>query len=209
MPSRTLNSPMNTMPMPARLQGLSRLPRKLRHDMGGFRPLVRLRFFNALARLLPDNTFSSLRTSLYRTAGFKIGPQVSILGPLRFIGDGDIRTRLTIEEGCIIAPNVTLGLDAPITLGKNVSLSPGVVLSTATHPIGFGSRRMSFHTDARPVQVESGAWVGMGSLVLAGVTIGAGCVVSAGSVVTQSTPPHTLVQGNPAAVVQKLPFGNR
>ena len=190
-------------------QKVARLKRKLRQETGGFRVLPRLRFFSALAGLLPDNAFTVLRTRLYRTAGLNIGPRVSILGSLRLIGEGDIRARLTIEEGCVIAPHVTFGLDAQITVEKNASLGPGVVLYTATHPIGFGSRRMSHTVSARPIRIEAGAWVGLDSIVLAGVTIGAGCVVSAGSVVTQDTPPHTLVQGNPATVAQKLPFGNR
>lgn len=188
---------------------LTTLPRKLRREAGGFRPLVRLRLFSALASLLPDNAFNGLRTRLYRAGGLRIAPRVSILGPLRLVGDGDIRTRLTLEEGCTIAPRVTFGLDAEITVGKNASLGPGVIVYTATHAIGFGSRRMTPAATPRPIRIDEGAWVGMGSMVLAGVTVGRGCVVSAGSVVTQDAPPNTLVQGNPAVVAQNLPFGNR
>ena len=34
-----------------------------------------------------------------------------------------------------------------------------------------------------------------------GVTIGKGCLVAAGSVVTKSTPPHSVIAGNPAHYV--------
>ena len=186
-----------------------RILRRLRHETGKFRPLPRLRLFSALARLLPSNAFSTLRTHLYRAAGLQIARGVAILGPMKLIGDGDIRTRLFIEEGTVIAPDVVLVLDAEIHIGKNVSLGPGASLYTATHTIGFGSRRMTFKVIGKPITIEAGSWVGMQSIVLAGVTVGQGCVISAGSVVTQSVPPNTLVMGNPAAVVQNLPFGNR
>lgn len=59
------------------------------------------------------------------------------------------------------------------------------------------------------VRIEDDAFIGPGSLILAGVTIGAGSVVAAGSVVTASVPPLTLVQGNPARPVARcgVPLG--
>ena len=49
-------------------------------------------------------------------------------------------------------------------------------------------------------RVENG---GAGVIVLPNVVIGDGAVVTAGSVVTQSVPPMTLVQGNPAEPVAR------
>jgi acetyltransferase-like isoleucine patch superfamily enzyme len=57
--------------------------------------------------------------------------------------------------------------------------------------------------------VEDGVWIGMNATVLAGVRIGHGAVVAAGAVVTADVPPDALVAGNPAVVVQTLPFGDR
>lgn len=135
--------------------------------------------------------------------------QVALLGRLKLTGAGAIAARLHVQEGCTIAPNVLLGLDADISLGRNVSLSPGVVMYTATHPIGFGSQRMLPYTHAKPIVVEDGVWVGMCSLILPGVTLGHGSIVSAGAVVSESIPPDTLVAGNPATIRDSLPFGGR
>jgi maltose O-acetyltransferase len=184
-----------------------RLRREVRYASRRIHP--RRSLFLALARLLPDFAFPSLRTALFRAAGFDISGKVALLGRVIVVGQGDVTERLTIGEGCIIAPGVTLGLDGPITLGRNVSISPNAVLYTATHALGFGSQRMSPVTTAKPLVIEDGAWIGMHSLILPGVTVGRGSVVSAGSVVTQDVPENTLVAGNPAAVQQKLPFGNR
>jgi acetyltransferase-like isoleucine patch superfamily enzyme len=183
--------------------------RILAAECGGTRPNLRLAFFGLLARMLPDNTCAGLRTRLYRLAGIRIGGKVAILGPIRMIGGPDRASRLTIAEGAMIAPRVTIALDAPVTIGRKASIGPGVSLYTAGHGIGFGSCRMDRKVAAKPIVVEDGAWVGLQAIVLPGVTIGHGSVVSAGAVVGSDVPPDTLVAGNPAAEVGKLPFGNR
>jgi acetyltransferase-like isoleucine patch superfamily enzyme len=169
----------------------------------------RLAFWTACAAMLPNFSLSAVRAFCFRRAGCDFAPQVALLGRIRLVGDGAIAARLHVKEGCVIAYDVTLGLDADISLGRNVSLSPGVVLYTATHPIGVGSQRMQPFTQAKPVVIEDGAWIGMNSLILPGVTIGHGAVVSAGSVVSTNVPADTLVAGNPASVVRVLPFGDR
>ena len=54
------------------------------------------------------------------------------------------------------------------------------------------------------VHIKKGAFVGVGAIVLPGVTLGEGAVVSAGSVVTRSVPDHALVVGNPAKIITQL-----
>lgn len=172
-----------------------------------FRP--RLYFWTTCAALLPDFSLVGLRGFFFRNAGCDLAPQVALLGRLKLVGSGVIAPRLHMKEGCVIAPGVTLGLDADIFLGRNVSLSPGVGLYTATHLIGFGSMRMLPFVAPRPIVIQDGSWIGMQSLILPGVTVGHGSVVSAGAVVTVSVPPNSLVSGNPAAVQASLSFGDR
>ncbi len=169
----------------------------------------RLVFWTTCAGLLPDFTLTALRAFFFRRAGCDIAPQVALLGRLRLLGAGSIAERLHLKEGCVIAYGVTFGLDADISLGKNVSVSPGVVLYTATHPIGVGSQRMLPFTQPKPIVIEDGAWIGMHSLILPGVTVGRGAVVSAGSVVNANVAADTLVAGNPASPQRVLPFGDR
>lgn len=175
----------------------------------GKRLRPRLNFWTGLARLIPDFTLFRLRGALYRLAGCRVGKGVVLSGQLRLLGNGDVASRLTIGEGSVFGVGVTLGLDGPITIGKNVAISPDVTMHTATHALGFGSRRMILGITPKPIVIEDGVWVGMNCLILPGVTIGRGAVVSGGAVVTQDVPPNTLVAGNPATVQQNLPFGNR
>jgi maltose O-acetyltransferase len=137
-----------------------------------------------------------------------MAPHVTLQGRLIVLGRGPA-ARLHIEEGSILAPRVVVGLDGDITIGRNVNIGPEATFVTATHALGFGSRRMQLETLARPIVVRDGAWIGMRSLILPGVTIGRGSVVAAGAVVTDDVPPNALVRGNPAAVVGELPFGDR
>lgn len=54
-----------------------------------------------------------------------------------------------------------------------------------------------------PVVIGRGAFLGVGSIVLMGVTVGEHAYVGAGAVVTADVEPHTLVVGNPARPVRR------
>lgn len=172
-----------------------------------FRP--RLLLWALCAKLLPEHALCSLRCSFYRLAGCKIERGVTMLGRLTLVGAGDIPCRLHIGAGSIVAQGVIFGLDGEISIGRNVSISPYVKLYTATHNLGYGSKRMGAGVKFRPIIIEDGVWIGIDSLILPGVTLGQGCVISAGAVVTGDVPPNTLVSGNPATVQKQLPFGDR
>jgi maltose O-acetyltransferase len=174
---------------------------------GGFDP--RWAFWTASARLLPDYTLSRVRAQLFRLGGCDLEQGVGLQGRLVLIGPGRRARRLHVAAGAMIGPGVTFGLDADITIGRNVAIGPHAVLYTGTHAIGYGSRRMQLNVVARPILVEDGVWVGMRSLILPGITLGRGSVVAAGAVVTESVPPNCLVAGNPATVRETLPFGTR
>jgi acetyltransferase-like isoleucine patch superfamily enzyme len=52
-----------------------------------------------------------------------------------------------------------------------------------------------------PVVIEDHAWLGLGAVILMGVTIGHHSVVATNAVVTTSIPPHCVAAGNPARVI--------
>ena len=181
--------------------------RELSSLRGG--PGLRLGVCHSAAALLPDFTLSRTRVALLRAAGVRIGLGTAVQGSVTFVGRPQDVSKIVIGADCIIAPQLKLGVEAPITVGDRVALGPGVTLCTATHVLGFGSRRMHLATDARPITIGNGAWICMHALILPGVCVGEGAVVAAGSVVTEDVRPNTLVRGNPAAFAQELPFSNR
>jgi len=185
--------------------------RSLWREAASLRRGINLRFglIAILAMPLPTYCLCSLRARLYRLAGCQIERGVTIQGGVRLLGKGTPAARLHVARGSIVAPEVLFGLDAPIRLGRNVAVGPAAAFHTATHAIGFGSRRMQLETNAHPIVVEDGAWIGAHCVILPGVTIGHGSVVAAGAVVTQDVPPDVFIAGNPAQVRSELPFGQR
>ena len=60
------------------------------------------------------------------------------------------------------------------------------------------------HTTA-PVHIGKYCWIGMGAIILPGVTLGDYSIVAAGSIVTKSYPDgYCVIGGNPARVLKTL-----
>jgi len=92
---------------------------------------------------------------------------------------------------------------AAVTFGDNVMLAPGVLISTATHPLDAVKRNKGIET-AKPITIGNSVWVGMGAKILEGVNIGDNAVIAAGAVVNKDVPANTLVAGVPASVIKSL-----
>ena len=98
---------------------------------------------------------------------------------------------------------VTILDGAPVTFGDNVFLAPGVLISTATHPIDPVERASGIES-ALSIVVGNDVWIGMGAKILPGVTIGKNVVVAAGAVINKNIPDNCIVAGVPAKVVKTI-----
>lgn len=106
-----------------------------------------------------------------------------------------IGARTFVNMGCIF-------LDAaPITLGDDVQLGPGVQLLTSDHPRD-AAERAALLESAQPISIGARAWLGGGVIVLPGITIGHDAIIGAGSVVTHSVEPGVTAAGNPCRVIR-------
>jgi len=91
-----------------------------------------------------------------------------------------------------------------IVIGDNVLCGSNVTIIDADwHGLDPSARRGSVGATSR-VLIEDDVFLGLGTVVLKGVTIGHGSVVGAGSVVTRSIPPLSVAAGNPAKVIRAL-----
>jgi len=86
---------------------------------------------------------------------------------------------------------------APITIGDDSRIGPGVHIYTAEHPHDPSLRRAGVES-GRPVTIGRNVWIGGGAIILAGVTIGDDAIIGAGSVVTHDVAAGAQVAGNPA-----------
>jgi maltose O-acetyltransferase len=92
---------------------------------------------------------------------------------------------------------------APIRIGDDVQVGPGVQLLTPTHPLEPEPRCTKVEA-AEPITIGHNVWLAGGVVVCPGVTIGANAVVGAGSVVLEDIPAGVLAVGAPARVVRSL-----
>jgi maltose O-acetyltransferase len=92
---------------------------------------------------------------------------------------------------------------APIRIGDDVQMGPGVQLLTATHPVEPGLR-LARVEGARPITIGDNVWLGGGVIVCPGVSIGRNSVVGAGAVVVKDLAENVVAVGNPARVVRSL-----
>jgi acetyltransferase-like isoleucine patch superfamily enzyme len=102
-----------------------------------------------------------------------------------------------------------------ISVGRRVVISYHVTIADSDfHPVDPEERKRDAIANApqgdrstrpayvaRPVTIEDDVWIGIGAIVLKGVTIGVGARVGAGAVVTSDVPPGKTAAGNPAVVV--------
>lgn len=92
---------------------------------------------------------------------------------------------------------------APVTIGDDVLLAPGVLISTATHPKDPLKRKKGIET-AHPVSIGNNAWIGMGAKILPGVKIGDNAIIAAGAVVTKDVPESMVYGGCPAVKISDI-----
>jgi maltose O-acetyltransferase len=92
---------------------------------------------------------------------------------------------------------------AKVSIGDNVMLAPGVLISTAAHPTDVKERVKGLET-AKPIVIGNNVWIGMGAMILEGVSIGDNAVVAAGAVVNRDVLPNTLVGGVPAKFIKSV-----
>lgn len=126
-------------------------------------------------------------------------------------GAMDFPLRTQIGAGLMIAHGWGLVLNQHARIGRNVTLFHGVTIGQGDRIARDGTRQTEYPT------IGDDVWIGPYAAILGGVTIGSGARIMAGAIVTFDVPPHTMVAGNPAAVVKddvvidvanRVPFPN-
>lgn len=132
------------------------------------------------------------RFSLEPSGSVEIGPDCVLVGAM-LMGAGDITlgARVTVSYGVTIADCDFHPTD-PVLRRRD---------AVAHAPYGNYEDRMPFRPE--PVVIGDDVEIGIGALVLKGVTIGAGARVGPGAVVTRSVPEGAVVVGNPARVAEE------
>lgn len=89
-----------------------------------------------------------------------------------------------------------------ITIGDNCAIASNVLIQdTDFHPVlGEDGKPKA---NSKPITIGNNVWICANATILKGVIIGDGAIIAAGAVVTKDVPPHSLVGGNPAKLIQE------
>ncbi len=139
------------------------------------------------------------------------------------IGHNDARRRIAerfaglltwatiVHPAAVIAPSATIGpgtlICAGVVVQPDTLIGDHVIVNTSSSIDHDGNVENFAHIGpgvhlAGNVRVETGAFLGIGAVVIPGRVIGAWSTVGAGGVVTRDVPPQTTVVGVPAKPLQ-------
>lgn len=126
----------------------------------------------------------------------------------------------TMGEGSRVGTPLTAIRPHCVHIGKNVVVMPGCLMMSAGGItiedgalIAANVQLISNNHDlyerqiitCRPIHIGKNAWIGAGATILPGVTVGENAVVGAASVVTKDVASDTIVAGNPARFIKRIP----
>lgn len=126
-----------------------------------------------------------------------------------------LRTHHGVEAGAYSYGSLLVpgNADAGTTIGRYVSVGPGVRRFGANHPVGslslhpfwfnpsLGIADPEFSIERNGCEIGDDSWIGADVIILPGCRrIGVGSVIGAGSVVTTDIPDFAIAFGNPARV---------
>ncbi|MDD5198756.1 MAG: acyltransferase [Terrimicrobiaceae bacterium] len=148
-------------------------------------------------------------------ASVRVGKNTHIRGELTVFAYGG---KIEIGEGCYIGEGTRVWSGDSIVMGDCVGVAHNVNIIDFAHETHYITRaegvKRIFATGhptekgdipTAPIVIEDYAAIYANSSILRGVRIGKGSIVSTGSVVMSDAPPFSILMGNPARVMGKLP----
>lgn len=119
---------------------------------------------------------------------------------------GDGMPTLTIGDMTYIGRFVHINAWRNVTIEKNVLIADRVFISDCEHSYTDINTAIIHQGDVfrGAVLLREGCWLGIGVVILPGVTVGRNAVVGANSVVTRDVPDYSVVGGSPAKLIKML-----
>lgn len=123
---------------------------------------------------------------------------------------GHYRGHMTIGRGTWIGQQCFLHSAGGLTIGEHVGIGPGVKIITSKHgEDGLDKPILHSRIEFAPVHIENDADIGIGTIILPGVTIGRGAQIGAGAVVTKNVAAYMVATGVPAVEIRRRRDGQQ
>ncbi|MGJ1242295.1 putative colanic acid biosynthesis acetyltransferase [Sphingobacterium siyangense] len=148
-----------------------------------------------LFRPFPTKIFRTWRNSVLRLFGARIHRRAGVYASARIWAPWN----LEMEDNAWIGPYVNCYNVDRITLERDVTISQGAYICTASHDIYSKSHDLI----TAPIIFSEKCWVATEAYIYMGVTIGEGAVVGARAAVFKNVEPWAIVGGNPAKFIKK------
>lgn len=126
-----------------------------------------------------------------------------------------VRANLWRKIGCHVGQNVFIGHSVALDCGNAdlITIEDKVYITNCCIILAHRRDMKAYrkYEDSydlpfiyKPVVLKKGCHIGMGSIIMPGVTIGEGAVVGAHSVVTKDIPAWTIAAGSPCKVIKEI-----
>ena len=117
-----------------------------------------------------------------------------------------------IQNDVIIGNNVTISshsfICSLVEIKDNVFIGHGVMFVNDLYPRATnpdGSLQKEEDWELAHSEIQDGASIGTGALIMGNVIVGRNAMIGAGAVVTKNVSPNKIVAGVPARVIRELP----
>jgi len=158
---------------------------------------IKLLFAKGLKKILNPPALRNCRIDSTARVCAKSELNTVTMGKYSYVGNDCFMGNVEIGAFCSIADRVCIGgAGHPI---ERVSSSP--IFHEGDNVLGVNFQSFSYEHTPKTT-IENDVWIGLGSIVKAGVTIHNGAVVGAGSVVTHDIPAYEIWAGNPARKIR-------
>ncbi len=145
---------------------------------------------DAIIILACKQPFHFLRYPILKLFGMNIDSNSSIHMGCRLYHPWNI----IIGKNTIVNPYCILDGRTGLKIGNNVSISERSIILSLEHD----PQSSTFESKGAITKIDDYVWIGMGAIILPGVSLGVGVIVAAGSVVTKNVDDFTIVGGVPA-----------
>ncbi len=163
-------------------------------------------------KLSPWGIFKHACKTLKIACCFKIAYKPGFVETIYF---NSFRAWLWRKMGATVGKHVCIGHSVSIDIGNTnlITIEDHVILTNGCTVLCHrrdvsdyhkGDEAHKLHYLYKPVTLKRECQIGMGTIIMPGVTIGEGAIVGARSVVTKDIPAWTVAAGSPCKVIKEI-----